>query len=261
MKLTTTEKETHVQLEDIQKWYGEQQVLKGMDLHIQQGEFVAIVGKSGCGKSTLLRLVAGLEKCTTGSIHIADQPLKALNKQARIMFQDGRLLPWKSVLDNVRIGLPKDSKEKAKEALRHVGLEGRMKQWPQKLSGGQQQRVALARALVHDPALLLLDEPLGALDAFTRMEMQELIESLWQQSQFTSILVTHDVEEAVTLADRVILIEDGQITMNQTIDLPRPRHRTNPAFSMYVEEVMGRIMNYKVKQEFIVEPKVPTVVT
>src|SRR5699024_7173469 len=102
-----------------------------------------------------------------------------------------------------------------------------------------------------DPALLLLDEPLGALDAFTRMEMQELIESLWQQSQFTSILVTHDVEEAVTLADRVLLIEDGQITMNQTIDLPRPRHRTNQAVSMYVEEGMGRIMNYKVKQELL----------
>src|SRR5699024_10580835 len=140
-------------------------------------------------------------------------------------------------------------------------LEGRMKQWPQKLSGGQQQRVALARALVHDPALLLLDEPLGALDAFTRMEMQELIESLWQQSQFTSILVTHDVEEAVTLADRVILIEDGQITMNQTIDLPRQRHRTNSYFSKYVEKINDRCMKKKMKQKYIVETIEPTLVT
>src|SRR5699024_12555718 len=129
---------------------------------------------------------------------------------------------------------------------------------PQRLSGCEQQRVASARALVHDTALLLLAEPLWAHDTCTRMEMQELIESLWQQGQFTSIRVTHDVEEAVTLAERVILIEDGQITMNQTIDLPRPRHRTNPAFSMCVEEGMGSIMNYKVKQEFIVEAKGPT---
>src|SRR5690625_4151156 len=123
---------------------------------IQKGEFIAIVGKSGCGKSTLLRLIAGLEKQTKGMIKINNQPLKTLNKYARIMFQDGRLLPWKNVLDNICIGLPKEKKQKAIEALKNVGLSEKMKNFPRKLSGGQQQRVALARALVHDPDLLLL---------------------------------------------------------------------------------------------------------
>lgn len=177
------------------------------------------------------------------------------------MFQDGRLLPWKCVIDNICIGLPKKSKGKAMEALRNVGLEDRMKDWPNKLSGGQKQRVALARALVHDPSLLLLDEPLGALDAFTRMEMQSLIESLWLQKQFTTVLVTHDVEEAVALADRVILIDHGTITMNQTIHLPRPRQRTQPAFSMYLEEILERIMDRKTIQNYTLEQRTSTVVT
>src|SRR5690625_1885437 len=155
-------KEMHVHLVGVQKYYADQQVLKGIDLPIQKGEFVAIVGKSGCGKSTLLRLVAGLEKCSQGHIHINKKTLTALNEQARIMFQDGRLLPWKSVIDNICIGLPKEKKGKAVEALSSVGLEERAGDFPRKLSGGQKQRVALARALVHDPELLLLDEPLGA---------------------------------------------------------------------------------------------------
>src|SRR5690625_3166128 len=248
-------------MKNIKKCYGKRTILNEITLDIRKGEFIAVVGKSGCGKSTFLRLIAGLESFDGGMIQIDHQSLVGLNHKARMMFQDGRLLPWKRVIDNVCLGLSTGDRSKAMDVLENVGLKDRRNDWPSQLSGGQQQRVALARALVHDPSLLLLDEPLGALDALTRMEMQELIESLWQQSQFTSILVTHDVEEAVTLADRVVLIEDGQITMNQTIDLPRPRHRTNPAFSMYVEEVMGRIMNDKVKQEFIVEPKVPTVVT
>lgn len=249
----------HVHIGSVQKWYSDKQVLKGIDLHIQKGEFVAIVGKSGCGKSTLLRLIAGLEKHSKGDIRINDKSLNALNEEARIMFQDGRLLPWKRVIDNICIGLPKEKQEKAVEALRNVGLEDRMKDWPRKLSGGQKQRVALARALVHDPALLLLDEPLGALDAFTRMEMQDLIESLWQQNNFTSIFVTHDVEEAVALADRVILIDDGVITMNQAIDLPRPRQRTQPAFSMYLEVILDRIMNRKSSKHYVLEQKVETI--
>lgn len=249
----TTEKEAHVKLEGVQKSYADHQVIRGIDLSIRKGEFVAIVGKSGCGKSTLLRLVAGLERYNKGFIHMNNKPLQALNKQARIMFQDGRLLPWKRVIDNICIGLSKEQKVKAMEALKNVGLENRMNDWPHKLSGGQKQRVALARALVHDPDLLLLDEPLGALDAFTRLEMQALIESLWKQKKFTSILVTHDVEEAVALADRVILIEDGMITMNQLINLPRPRQRTNPAFAMYLEEILDRIMDRKTSKSYILE--------
>nr|WP_249871993.1 ATP-binding cassette domain-containing protein [Oceanobacillus saliphilus] len=230
-------------IHNIHKIYGERKVLKGLDLTIQEGEFVAIVGKSGCGKSTLLRLIAGLENYHDGFIRINNEQLHDINKYARIMFQDGRLLPWKRVIDNVSIGLSSEFKIKAIDALRQVGLEDRMNDWPSKLSGGQKQRVALARALVHNPSLLLLDEPLGALDALTRIEMQDLIESLWSEKKFTSILVTHDVEEAVAIADRVILIEDGVISVNQPIRLPRPRQRTHPAFSMYVEEILEKILN------------------
>nr|WP_234028571.1 ATP-binding cassette domain-containing protein [Lentibacillus sp. Marseille-P4043] len=241
----------HILLQNIGKSYADRTVLEGLDLTIKKGEFVAIVGKSGCGKSTLLRLIAGLEGTNDGEILVNDKPLKQLNEHARIMFQDGRLLPWKRVIDNVCIGLPKNAKEKAKVALKQVGLKDRMKEYPAKLSGGQKQRVALARALVHDPSLLLFDEPLGALDALTRIEMQDLIRSLWQKSKFTSILVTHDVEEAVAMADRVVLIENGTISLNQTINLPRPRQRTNPAFSMYVEEILGRIMDRKQTKNFV----------
>lgn len=241
----------YVQINNLKKSYGERQVLNGINVNIKTGEFVAIVGKSGCGKSTLLRLIAGLEESEAGSIVLNEEPLQGLNKKARMMFQDGRLLPWKQVIDNVCIGLPADYRKKAKEALAQVGLEDRISDFPSKLSGGQKQRVALARALVHEPNLLLLDEPLGALDALTRLDMQELIETLWTEKKFTAILVTHDVEEAVAIADRVILIEQGRIAFNQFIRLARPRKRTNPAFAMYVEEILARIMNKKVENEYI----------
>src|SRR5699024_4868485 len=185
-----SERITHVSLEKVQKSFSEKVILKEIDLEINKGEFIAVVGKSGCGKSTFLRLLAGLEPYDKGVIKMNGKPLHQLNQYARIMFQDGRLLPWKRVIDNICIALPKEEKEKAEETLRQVGLGDRMQDWPRKLSGGQKQRVALARALVHDPELLLLDEPLGALDALTRIEMQDLIESLWRENEFTSILVT-----------------------------------------------------------------------
>jgi len=178
-------------------------------------------------------------------------PLRGLNKDSRMMFQDGRLLPWKRVIDNVSLGLKRDLKDKAVLALEHVGLKERGSDFPSKLSGGQKQRVALARALIHDPALLLLDEPLGALDALTRVEMQDLIESLWLSRNFTAILVTHDVEEAVAIADRVILIENGHVSMNQPIHLPRPRVRTHPSFVAYVEEILGNITNKKKQLDYV----------
>ena len=239
----TTFNDDHIVIEDIKKSYSELTVLKEIDLNIKKGEFVAVVGKSGCGKSTLLRLLAGLEEQSGGIIRVNGEPLRQLNKHARIMFQDGRLLPWKHVLDNTRIGLLAEKKGKAIDALRNVGLEEKMNDWPRNLSGGQQQRVALARALVHEPELLLLDEPLGALDALTRMEMQDLIEKLWKDKKFTAILVTHDVEEAVAIADRVILIEDGVIAMNQPINLSRPRERTQHSFSIYHKKILDRIKN------------------
>jgi sulfonate transport system ATP-binding protein len=224
------------------KRYGERAVLNDVDLHIAPGEFVAIVGRSGCGKSTLLRLVAGLESSSEGGISFDGGSRSEHKDDVRIMFQDARLLPWKRVLDNVALGLTgPDAKERSLEALAQVGLVERAKEWPAVLSGGQRQRVALARALVHTPKLLLLDEPLGALDALTRIEMHRLIESLWQRHGFTALLVTHDVSEAVALADRVVLIEDHQIALDERIELPRPRARGN-AFAQYEERILDRVL-------------------
>jgi len=211
----------------LRKSYGAREVLRGVDLQLRPGEFVAIVGRSGCGKSTLLRALAGLEQADSGGISFGAAASGAEGVgprpvELRIMFQEARLLPWKTVLENVALGLP-HALNAAAAALSTVGLGERADDWPSALSGGQKQRVALARALVHQPQVLLLDEPLGALDALTRIEMQQLIESLWLARGFTAVLVTHDVSEAVALADRVLLIEDGAIALDQAIDLPRPR--------------------------------------
>lgn len=231
---------TALNLRLIQKSYQGRQVLKSLNLHIEPGEFVAVIGRSGCGKSTLLRLIAGLEQADSGSLEFGTEQTQD-KPDTRVMFQDSRLLPWKSVIANVALGLGSD-KTRARQALGKVALAERADEWPSVLSGGQRQRVALARALVHEPALLLLDEPLGALDALTRIEMQNLIESLWQQRGFTAVLVTHDVQEAIALADRVILIEDGQITLDTRIDLPRPRARGNPKFAELEERILQRVL-------------------
>ncbi|HVH95928.1 MAG TPA: ABC transporter ATP-binding protein, partial [Bacillus sp. (in: firmicutes)] len=178
-----------LKLSNIGKSFDHKEVLKKIDLQVNQGDFIAVVGKSGCGKSTLLRILAGLEQISLGSITVNGQELNGRNKMAKIMFQDGRLLPWKKVYDNVGLGLKLDSqKQQILKILEQVGLSDRAQAWPSELSGGQQQRVALARALIHEPQLLLLDEPLGALDALTRIEMHELIENLWREKQLTAIL-------------------------------------------------------------------------
>ncbi|MDB5887533.1 MAG: transporter related [Rhodocyclales bacterium] len=226
---------------NVHKHYGEREVLKGIDLDIAPGEFVAIVGRSGCGKSTLLRLVAGLEAGQDGELHY-DGHAQDSRHDTRIMFQDSRLLPWKRVVDNVALGLPPHEHINAEHVLGQVGLRERRHEWPARLSGGQRQRVALARALVHKPRLLLLDEPLGALDALTRIEMHALIESLWREHGFTALLVTHDVSEAVALADRVVLIDEGRITLDLRVDLPRPRHRGHAAFAALEERVLRRVL-------------------
>src|SRR6478735_3413038 len=175
----------------LRKSFGDNEVLRGIELHIPAGQSVAIVGRSGCGKSTLLRLIAGLETITAGTISLGED---ARPEDVRVMFQEPRLLPWARVLSIVE-----------------VGLAEKRTQWPAVLSGGQKQRVALARALVSQPRVLAFDEPLGALDALTRISMQRLLERVWHDQGFTAILVTHDVAEAVALADRVLVIEDGRI--------------------------------------------------
>jgi len=231
-----------LELRGLSKNYGAREVLRHNDLVIEPGEFVAIVGRSGCGKSTLLRLVAGLEPVTRGRLLAGGQDITGLRDDTRIMFQDARLLPWKRVLDNVTLGLPRAQQERAGEVLASVGLGDRGGDWPARLSGGQRQRVSLARALVHNPRLLLLDEPLGALDALTRIEMHRLIEGLWQQSGFTALLVTHDVQEAVALADRVILIEDGRIALDERVPLARPRSHGDPAFAALEKRILDRVL-------------------
>lgn len=228
---------------ELSKSFGSKQVLQDLNLEIKPGEFVAIVGRSGCGKSTLLRLVSGLERPTEGGILVDGEPVKQLNTAVRMMFQDARLLLWKRVLQNVGLGLRGNWKPKAHLTLEQVGLGNRANEWIAVLSGGQRQRVALARALVSEPRLLLLDEPLGALDALTRIEMQRLIESIWQEQQFTTLLITHDVEEAVTLGDRVVLLEAGQVALDLEVPLARPRHRGDPAFAALVEQILYRILS------------------
>ncbi|MGO4547239.1 ATP-binding cassette domain-containing protein [Paenibacillus sp. 2TAB23] len=223
------------------KQFDSKQVLEGVELDIPPGQFVAIVGRSGCGKSTLLRLIAGLEDPSQGAIKLDDAVVTGIREDTRMLFQDARLLPWKRCVDNVAIGVKSGDKQKALEALRQVGLQDRAKEWPGVLSGGQRQRVALARALVGEPRLLLLDEPLGALDALTRIDMQQLIEELWTEQRFTAVLVTHDVSEAVALADRVILIENGHIALDVAITLDRPRERDND-FVYFEKLILDRIL-------------------
>jgi sulfonate transport system ATP-binding protein len=211
----------------LRKSFGANEVLRGIELQVPAGQFVAIVGRSGCGKSTLLRLVAGLETADSGSIGFGGETRP---EDVRVMFQEPRLLPWARVLSNVEVGLGRnrasaDAQARAEAALAEVGLEDKRTQWPAILSGGQKQRVALARALVSHPRVLALDEPLGALDALTRISMQRLLERVWRDQGFTAILVTHDVSEAVASADRVLVIEDGRIAHDVKVDIPRPRPR------------------------------------
>jgi sulfonate transport system ATP-binding protein len=229
----------HLVLRGLGKQYAGRTVLDRIDLKVKPGEFVAVVGRSGCGKSTLLRAIAGLERPDSGQVKIGGGGARP---EVRMMFQDARLLPWKTVLDNVALGLP-DGRERARAALASVGLEGRAAEWPAVLSGGQRQRVALARALVHRPQLLLLDEPLGALDALTRIEMQRLIETLWLERGFTAVLVTHDVQEAVVLADRILLIDAGKLALDLTVGLPRPRARGSADFGAFEKQVLDMVLD------------------
>jgi len=230
-----------VSINDVSIALGGRTVLEHFDIEIPAGEFVAIVGRSGCGKSTLLRSIVGLETPQAGSIELGSAA-ETSKPDVRIMFQDSRLLPWKRILPNVALGLDSSRMTDAQNVLAQVGLAERANDWPATLSGGQRQRVALARALVHDPSLMLLDEPLGALDALTRIEMQQLIEEVWSSRGFTALLVTHDVAEAITLADRVILIEGGRVALDEDVHLPRPRTRGSARFATLEERILGRVL-------------------
>jgi sulfonate transport system ATP-binding protein len=201
--------------------FGDHIVLADLDLEIRSGEFVAMIGRSGTGKSTLLRALAGLDRDVTGEL--------VVNGPVSVVFQEPRLVPWMRVWANVCLGLRAgDARSVARSALDEVGLAARADAWPLTLSGGEAQRAALARALVRDPGLLLLDEPFSALDALTRISMHGLVLSLWARHQPAVLLVTHDVDEALALADRVLVLADGTIAHSATITLDRPRDRDHP---------------------------------
>jgi sulfonate transport system ATP-binding protein len=215
-------------------------VLRGVDLILTPGEFVAILGPSGGGKTTVLKIVAGLDMPTDCVVEVRGTDGRP--PMVRVVYQEDRLLPWRSVLDNTALGLSTEHRDRAAQLLAAVGLGGREKDWPGVLSGGQKQRTALARALVHRPDLLLLDEPFGALDALTRASMQQLMLDLWSGERCTVLLVTHDVEEALLLADRVVVLQEGRLTRDLRVSLPRPRHRGDPRIGAWEEKLMDSLL-------------------
>jgi len=217
------EADTAVQTVDVRRTFAGREVLRGIDLHLRAGEFVALLGRSGSGKSTLLRALAGLDDGVEGGIVVPER--------RSVVFQDPRLLPWASVIENVTLGQRgRDATVRGLEALAEVGLADHADAWPKTLSGGEAQRASLARALVRSPNLLLLDEPFGALDALTRLRMHGLVEELCNRHHPAVLLVTHDVDEAVALADRVLVLTDGVISLEATVDIQRPRRRDDRRF-------------------------------
>lgn len=214
--------------------FGGPPVLDRLSLTIRKGEFAALLGRSGTGKSTLLRTIAGLDPAPAGSVRVP--PARA------VVFQEPRLFPWRRVWRNVALGLRAANAEaRALAALEEVGLAHRAHAWPLTLSGGEAQRAAVARALVREPELLLLDEPFSAVDALTRLRMQTLLLSLWQKHRPAVLLVTHDVDEALLLADRVLVLEAGRITLDHTVRLPRPRHPAHPEHNRLRAELLASL--------------------
>jgi len=212
-----------VSASSVRRVFGDREVLRSIDLELRPGEFVALLGRSGSGKSTLLRALAGLDPEASGTILVPER--------RSVVFQDPRLLPWATVLDNVVLGQSgRDAAARGRAALEEVGLTGHERDWPKTLSGGEAQRAALARALVREPELLLLDEPFGALDALTRIRMHALVQELHARHDPAVLLVTHDVDEAVLLADRVLVLTDGVISLDVPVGVPSPRRRSDPRF-------------------------------
>lgn len=245
-----------IEVRQVSHWFQRQekknpgvlQVLDDISLTVEPGEFVALLGPSGCGKSTLLRLVAGLEPATAGSILQDGRPIDRPDPSRIVVFQDPTLYPWRRVWDNVALGLQargllKQHRQRVDDALALVGLDEFAQAFPHQLSGGMAQRVALARALVNDPRLLVLDEPLGKLDSLTRLSMQSELVALWQRRKFSALLVTHDIEEALFLAQRVIVFgpRPAAIVAEIKVDLPYPRHRGDARLAQLRHEAMRHL--------------------
>ncbi|MGW6195584.1 ABC transporter ATP-binding protein [Kribbella sp. NPDC055110] len=225
-----------VHLENVTRSFGDRTVLDHVDLTIARGEFVALIGRSGSGKSTLLRAVAGLDHEVAGSGDLWTP------QSISLVFQDSRLLPWKRILDNVTLGQRGSAiRERGRQMIAEVGLAGRERSWPHELSGGEQQRAALARSLVGEPDLLLADEPFGALDALTRIKMHGLLRELLRRRNPAVLLVTHDVDEAVHLADRVLVIDEGRFVLDLRIDLPDGHAPSHPRFQEYRAQLLSAL--------------------
>ncbi|MEL7989033.1 ABC transporter ATP-binding protein [Streptomyces albidoflavus] len=229
------ERPAAVRVQGLSRVFDGRRVLDDLDLEIAPGEFVALLGRSGCGKSTLLRILAGLDRDISGTALVP--------RRKAVAFQAPRLMPWKRVWRNVLLGLDGSSADRARaeRALEEVGLGDRAGAWPKTLSGGEAQRASLARALVREPDLLLLDEPFGALDALTRIKAQHLVGEVWQRHGCAVLLVTHDVEEAVLLADRVLVMDGGVIAHEVDVPLERPRGLTDPRFAALRAGLLERL--------------------
>jgi sulfonate transport system ATP-binding protein len=224
-----------VRVADLVRRFGDRTVLDHLDLAIEPGQFVALLGRSGSGKTTLLRALAGLDHEVAGSGELS------VPQRVSVVFQDHRLLPWLRVLDNVRLGTRGVPRESARAALDEVGLAGRERAWPAELSGGEAQRAALARSLIREPELLLADEPFGALDALTRLKMHDLLRELCVRHRPAVLLVTHDVDEAITLADRVLVVQKGRIGLDLTIELGAARSHRDERFQAYREQLLDAL--------------------
>lgn len=232
MSAATVTEAAAVELHGVDKAFGDRSVLHGLNLAIQPGEFVALLGASGSGKTTLLRILADLDNADDGTIRVP--------KARSVVFQEPRLIPSRRVWRNVVLGRSRRAatKDVATQALREVDLADHGNAWPRTLSGGEAQRVALARALVREPGLLLLDEPFAALDALTRLKMHELVAALWQRHNPAVLLVTHDVDEAVLLADRAVVLKEGQLILDLPVNLERPRSRGDAGFDRLRRELL-----------------------
>lgn len=225
-----------VQLSGFSRGFQGNNVLDAIDLDIPSGQFVALLGESGCGKTTLLRALAGLDA------HAQSAGVARVQGNVSVLFQDSRLLPWLSVIDNLTLGLTHEQATAAAQALLNdVGLGDKAQAWPATLSGGQKQRAALARSLLREPHVLLADEPFGALDALTCMRMHLLLRRLVERVRPTVILVTHDVDESLLLADRILVLKDGKIAQDHALDLPHPRRPDHPAFMQLRSTLLGSL--------------------
>lgn len=238
-----------IRIERVTKRFGQLEVLSDIDFTIEKGEFAAIVGPSGCGKSTVLRMIAGLETATEGSVLANGKPIGKPSPERVLIFQEHALYPWRTVEDNVGFGLElagipvKERRERVNEVLEKVGLSGFQSYYPAQLSGGMKQRASIARALVMNPEVLLLDEPYGALDAITRLTMQNELIKLWRGSGKTVLLITHDIDEAVYLADTIYVMSPrpGRIISRISADMPRPRNRNSAEFVKLREQIMDHL--------------------